>query len=478
MYRNVLLFIAGRWREGADGKSLPVLNPATVQPLGTVACASEADIDDALRAAEQGFRQWSAMTAGERAKVMRRAALLLRDRANDIAMLITLEQGKPLSEALAETFGSAELLEWFADESLRIYGRVVPSRTSLAQRQTVYKLPVGPAAAFTPWNFPLSQVVRKVGAALCAGCSMLVKAAEETPAAAAELVRAFDDAGAPSGTLGLIFGDPAQISARLIESPVIRKVSFTGSTSVGRQLAALAGEHMKPVTMELGGHAPVIVAATADISLAVSSMTKAKFRNAGQVCISPSRFLVQRRHYADFVDGMAEGARQLVVGAGTATETTMGPLSNARRKNAVMRLTSDAVAAGAKLVEGGGPGAGPGHFWNPTVLSGVPSSAAVFNEEPFGPIAAIQPFDDIEDAIREANRLSVGLASYAFAQDLKTTDLLERHIEAGMLWINSVATPSAEMPFGGVKESGHGSEGGPEAVEAYLVTRAVSVMNA
>jgi len=391
---------------------------------------------------------------------------------------MTLEQGKPLAEARAEVGAAADIIDWFADEGMRVYGRLVPSRHHLAIRQMVVKDPVGPVAAFTPWNFPINQVVRKVGAGLAAGCSMLVKGPEETPASPAALVRAFADAGLPPGVLGLVYGDPAEISSYLIAHPVIRKITFTGSTAVGKQLAALAGQHMKRTTMELGGHAPVIVCDDADLELAVKTSVASKFRNAGQVCISPTRFLVQHRLVEAFADEFARQTDALCVGDGLADGTQMGPLANARRVTAMDELTRDALARGARCLAGGERLGGAGNFWRPTVLTDVPLDARALNEEPFGPMALVRPFDTLEEAITEANRLPYGLAGYAFTRSLKNADLLTRHLEVGMLWVNMGALASAEMPFGGIKESGHGTEGGSEALDAYLNTRSVAIMNA
>jgi succinate-semialdehyde dehydrogenase/glutarate-semialdehyde dehydrogenase len=476
-YPNTQLFIAGQWLDAADGRTLAVHNPATGKEIGRVAHAGKADLDKALEAAQKGFETWRDMTAAERSKIMRKAAGLMRERAGAIGALLTQEQGKPAAEAKGEAMAAADIIEWFAEEGFRVYGRIVPSRGNLAVRQMVLKDPVGPVAAFTPWNFPINQVVRKVGAALAAGCSMLVKAAEETPAAPAELIRAFHDAGLPPGVLGLVYGDPAEISSYLIPHPIIRKITFTGSTPVGKQLAAMAGQHMKRVTMELGGHAPVIVAEDADIALAVKSAGAAKFRNAGQVCISPTRFLVQESIKNEFAKAFTEYAKGLKVGDGGAEGTQMGPLANPRRLTAMTEFTQDAVKRGATVMSGGERIGSAGNFWQPTILADVPLDAKVFNDEPFGPMAAIRGFDKLEDAIAEANRLPYGLAGYAFTKSLKNADLLARRVEVGMLWINMPAMPSAEMPFGGVKDSGYGSEGGPEAIEAYLNVRAVSVMN-
>lgn len=476
-YPHTQLFINGQWQDAADGKSLAVFNPATGQEIGRVAHAGKADLDKALDAAQKGFETWRDMTPAERSRIMRRAAALMRERAAEIAPLLTQEQGKPLAEAKGEALAAADIIEWFAEEGFRIYGRIVPPRGNLAIRQMVLKDPVGPVAAFTPWNFPINQVVRKVSAALASGCSMLVKAPEETPAGPAALIRAFADAGIPPGVLGLVYGNPAEISGYLIPHPVIRKVTFTGSTPVGKQLAALAGQHMKRVTMELGGHAPVIVCEDADIALAVKSAGAAKFRNAGQVCISPTRFLVHQSVKDEFARQLAEYAKALKVGDGLADGTQMGPLANPRRLAAMAELHDDAVKAGAQVLAGGKRIGDAGNFWEPTVLADVPLQARVFNDEPFGPVAALRAFDRLEDAIAEANRLSFGLAGYAFTKSLRNADLLARRVEVGMLWVNMPAMPSAEMPFGGIKDSGYGSEGGPEALDAYLNTRAVTVMN-
>ena len=476
-YPDTRLFIAGEWRDAADGRTLAVQNPATGKEIGRVARASRPDLDAALAAAQTGFETWRDMTAAARSKIMRGAAGLMRERAGEIARVLTQEQGKPLVEAEGEAKAAADIIEWFAEEGFRVYGRIVPSRGSLALRQMVLKDPVGPVAAFTPWNFPINQVVRKVGAALAAGCSMLVKAPEETPGAPAALIRAFADAGLPPGVLGLVYGDPAEISSYLIPHPVIRKITFTGSTPVGKQLAAMAGQHMKRVTMELGGHAPVIVADDADVALAVKTAGGAKFRNAGQVCISPTRFLVHKSIASEFSSAMAAQAQKLKVGDGLAEGTQMGPLANPRRLTAMSAFTRDALERGATMLAGGERIGDSGNFWMPTVLADVPREAKVFNDEPFGPIAAIRTFETMDEAIAEANRLPYGLAGYAFTRSLRNADLLSRRLEVGMLWINMPAMPTAELPFGGVKDSGYGSEGGPEAVEAYLNVRAVAVMN-
>ena len=475
-YPNTQLLIDGQWQDAADGRTLPVFNPATGAEIGRVAHAGIADLDRALAAAQKGFEAWRDVPAIERGRIMRRAAGLMRERADGIAAALTQENGKPLAEAKIETMAAADIIEWFADEGMRVYGRIVPTRNP-AVRQLVVKDPVGPVAAFTPWNFPINQAVRKVSAALTTGCSIIVKAAEETPAAPAALLRAFADAGVPAGVIGLVYGNPAEISGHLIPHPVIRKISFTGSTVVGKQLAALAGQHMKRVTMERGGHAPVIVAEDADLELAVKSSGAAKFRNAGQVCISPTRFLVHESIRNDFAAALARHAQSLKVGDGLAEGTQMGPLANPRRIVAMAGMLEDAVQRGATVATGGARIGEAGNFFAPTVLTDVPLDARVFNDEPFGPVAAIRAFNTLEEAIAEANRLPYGLAAYAYTGSLKNAHLLSQRVEVGMLWINQPATPSAELPFGGIKDSGYGSEGGPEALEACLNTRAISITN-
>jgi len=477
-YPNTSLFIDNSWVDAADQRTIPVHNPATGQVIGSVAHAAIEDLDRALESVQRGFEVWRDHTPAQRSVIMRRAADLVRERVDEIAPLMTLEQGKPLAEARGETMAAADMIDWFAEEGFRVYGRLVPHRSNPAIRQMVVKDPVGPVAAFAPWNFPINQVARKVTAGLAAGCSMLVKAPEETPASPAEFIRAFQDAGLPAGVLALVYGDPAQISNHVIPHPVIRKITFTGSTQVGKQLAALAGQHMKRVSMELGGHAPVIVCEDADVELAVKTLGAAKFRNAGQVCISPTRFLVHRSVAKDFAAALAKVADGLAVGDGLAAGTQMGPLANPRRLDAMVSLGEDAVRRGATVLAGGRRLGDTGNFWAPTVYEDVSADARLFNEEPFGPVAAIREFDKLDDAIAEANRLPYGLAGYAFTRSLATADQLTRRLEVGMLWVNMPAMPSAELPFGGVKDSGYGTEGGPEAWECYLNTRAVSILQA
>ncbi|MGH7004601.1 MAG: NAD-dependent succinate-semialdehyde dehydrogenase, partial [Alphaproteobacteria bacterium] len=383
------------------------------------------------------------------------------------------EQGKPLAEAKGELGNSVNLIEFFAEEARRIYGRDIPGRTPSVV-QTVRKEPVGPVAAFTPWNFPVAQSSRKIAAGLAAGCTLVLKGAEETPHSVAALVACFVDAGLPAGALNLLYGDPGAISAQLIANRRIRKVSFTGSTPVGKKLAALAGAHMKRTTFELGGHAPVLVFRDADIDQAATRLVGAKYRNAGQVCISPTRFLVEEDVLEEFTDKFVAHAKAVKVGNGLDPQSSMGPLANPRRIDAMERLVADAVAGGARLATGGSRIGNAGNFFEPTVLTDVPTTIAAMNEEPFGPIALIRPFRGIEEALFEANRLDYGLAAYGYTRSSETAQRMANGIETGMLSINHHGLALPETPFGGVKDSGYGSEGGIEAVEAYLTGKFVS----
>jgi succinate-semialdehyde dehydrogenase/glutarate-semialdehyde dehydrogenase len=473
-YPNVHLFIDGQWRPARDGKTIPILDPATDEQIGTVAHASIVDLDEALAATERGFAVWKATSAFERSKLMRKAADLLRARVEPIAYMMTREQGKPLGQSRIEILGAADTIDWFAEEARRTYGQVIPPRAANV-RQVTIKEPVGPVAAFAPWNFPINQIVRKLSAALAAGCSFIVKAPEETPASPAELIRAFVDAGIPNGVIGLVYGVPAEISSYLIPHPAIRKISFTGSTPVGKHLAALAGQHMKRATMELGGHAPVIVCADADIELAASTMVVSKFRNAGQVCVSPTRFLVERPAFDEFVDRFTTGTKALKIGNGLEAGVDVGPLANERRVPMLEALVNDAVAHGATLKTGGSRIGNIGNFMEPTVLANVPLSARIMNDEPFGPVAIINAVDSLDEALAEANRLPFGLASYAFTRSAANVHQIETRIEAGMTSINHLGLALPEVPFGGMKDSGYGTEGGSEAIEAYLNTRYVTL---
>lgn len=476
MYPDTLLQIDGNWTRGASGVDQPVLNPANGEVIGKVAHATRSDLDRALEAADRGFRKWKRTSPMERSAALRKGADILRGRVDEIALMMTMEQGKPLAEANSETLHAAEIMEWFAEEARRTYGRIVPARAD-GVMQLVVKEPVGPVAAFTPWNFPLNQVVRKASAAIAAGCSIIVKGPEETPASCAGLIKAFIDGGVPADVLQLVYGVPAEISEYLIPHPVIRKVTFTGSTPVGKQLAALAGQYMKRITMELGGHAPAIVFPDADVDRAAKLLVGAKFRNAGQVCVSPTRFLVHNSVFDQFVDRFTEVAKGVKVGDGLDPTTVMGPLVSERRVQAMEMFVSDAVMKGAKVKAGGGRIGNKGNFFSPTVLVDVNLDMRIMHEEPFGPVAPIIPFDDFDSVVEEANRLPYGLAAYAYTNSAKIAAAIGSAFESGMVSINHHGLALPEVPFGGIKDSGFGSEGGSEAIEAYMNTKFITQLS-
>jgi len=468
-YTNLALFIDGKWL-GPEGRSTAeVINPATEKTLALLPLASRVDLDNALQAAQRGFAVWSATSAHERAVIIRKAAQLMRERVEHMAQLMTLEEGKTLGESRREILGSADILDWYAEEGRRIYGRSIPGRTR-GTRQLVVREPIGPVAAFTPWNFPVLTPVRKIGGALASGCSCILKAAEETPACALEIARCLADAGLPDGVLNLVFGVPSEISECLIQSPIIKKVSFTGSTQVGRLIGKLAAEGPKPTSMELGGHAPVIVFDDANVKEVIAASMR-KFGNAGQSCISPTRFYIHAALYDDFVDGMAKMVNGIKIGPGLDPESRMGPLANERRIAMMEELISDAKAKGARVAAGGKRGPSPGFYWEPTVLADVPLHARIMNEEPFGPVMVVNSFTTHDEVITEANRLPVGLAAYAFTANAATAIELGERLESGMVGINTYNISTEDTPFGGVKHSGWGSEGGSEALDSYLTTK-------
>ena len=472
-YPELSLLVAGQWRRQENRDVLPVIDPATKKVVGELPVATAADLDEAVDAAATAFRTWRETPAFDRYRILRRAGELLRERAAEIGRITTIEQGKPLAEATQEVYGAADILDWFAEEGRRVYGRIVPSRQA-GVRNLVLRQPVGPVAAFTPWNFPITIPVRKIGAALAAGCTMVIKPAEETPATALALARALVDAGLPAGVLNVVFGDPATVSAHLIRSPQIRKVTFTGSTAIGRRIAALAAEGVKRVTLELGGHAPVLVFDDADIHKAADLAVAAKFRNAGQVCIAPTRFFVQEGVFDEFTDRFAQAMGRLRPGHGLDPDTTLGPLAHERRPPAIAAMVEDAVDRGARVVTGGAPGDADGYFWEPTLLADVDPAARAMTEEPFGPLALAVPFRTLDEALQRANELPYGLASYAFTSSTSTALAVSESIEAGMLAVNHFTINAPETPFGGVKESGYGSEGGTEGIEDYLFSKLVS----
>ena len=466
MYTNLSLYIDGEWLSGQGRASEEVINPATEKPLATLPHANAADLDRALQAAARGFKQWRATSAYDRWRIMRKAVELVRERQDAIARILTLEQGKVLAEARVEVAVSADIIEWYAEEGKRSYGRIIPGRAG-GVRQMMVQEPVGPCAAFTQWNFPGVTPARKIGGALGAGCSLIIKASEETPGTCVELVRAFHDAGLPKGVLNLVFGVPATISEHLIASDIIRKVSFTGSVPVGKHLVKLAAEGMKRTTMELGGHSPVVVFADADPEKSAEIVVAGKYRNAGQVCISPTRFYVQESVHDRFVKRFVECANAIKLGDGLADGTTMGPLANPRRLDAMAGFVADARKRGAEVMTGGSRVGNQGFFFAPTVVTHIPDDSRLMTEEPFGPVAPITPFKSFDEVVERANALPFGLAAYTFTSSTRTANLISDALEAGMIGVNSLAISTPETPFGGVKESGHGHEGGIEGLEAY-----------
>jgi len=467
MYPDLNLFINGKWRKTSE--TLPVVNPATGEDIGRLPKASKADLDDALAAAVEGFRIWRNTAPRDRANMLRRAAALMRERQEEIAHDITLEHGKTLNEARLEVIRGAEFFEWDAGEAMRTYGRVIPSKPG--ETFTVHHQPIGVVAAFSPWNFPMSQPARKIAGALASGCSIILKAAEETPAGAIHIVKAFEDAGLPPGVLNLVFGDPAEISSYLIPQEPVRLVAFTGSTAVGRHLTTMASQHMTPVLMELGGHAPVIVCEDVDVQHAAITGATRKFRSAGQVCTSPTRFFVHESIYPEFRDTFAATAAKIVVGNGMDDGVQMGPTANDRRVAALTEMVEDARAKGADVLTGGERLGNTGYFFKPTVLANVPDDALVMQEEPFGPLAIVNPVASLDEAIQKANSVPYGLAGYAFTNRADYIARLTEEVEVGNLSVNTLEASMPETPFGGVKSSGYGREGGSEGLDNYMVVK-------
>jgi len=473
LYPELQLFIDGEWISKGDRETEPVINPATGEVLGVLPHATIADIDRALAATERGFKVWRSFLPEHRSEVLRKAAAILRADSERISVVASLESGKPLAQSRVELTMAVETLEWFAEEGRRAYGRVLTQRQS-GTRMLVVKEPIGPVAAFAPWNFPQGNPARKIGSALGAGCSCIIKPAEDTPASALLIVKALQKAGLPDGICNVVFGVPDEVCPYILRSKVIRKLSFTGSIPIGKQLTKLCADNMIRTTMELGGHAPVIVFDDANVDLVIEQTYNAKIRNGGQVCVSPTRYYVQASVYERFVEGFTARMVSTKVGNPLDESNQMGPMIHERRRSAIHALVEDAVACGAKLQCGGSPIEGPGFFYAPTVLSDVPETSRIMNEEPFGPVALINPFETLDEVVEKANHLPFGLAAFAFTESAKRTKLLGEQLEAGMIGLNTFAISVPESPFGGVKESGHGSEQAIEGLECYLVTKFIS----
>lgn len=469
---DLQLFINGAWRSGEGREERPVYNPATAGTIAELPVATIADLDEALAAADRGWPVWRAKSFDERAALMHKAAGIIRERVEHIATLLTLEQGKPIAEARGEVLSAAGLFDYFAEQGKRIEGRVL--QRPAGQRTMVLRQPVGPVAGFSPWNFPVNLMVKKIAPALAAGCVVIAKAPEETPGCTSAIMRCIADAGIPGDVVQLVYGDPDRISRHLLASPVIRKVSFTGSTAVGKHLMKLAADRVQRITMELGGHAPVLIFDDCDLEATLDKVVTQKFRNAGQVCISPTRFYVQQGIYDAFVKGFAARTAKVKIGSGFDADTQMGPLANARRAPALAALVADAKAKGARVIAGG-EATGEGYFFQPTAIADVPLDADAMNHEPFGPMALIRPFGGEDEALEQANRLPYGLAAFAFTENGRRINRIADGVESGMVGINSFVISTLDTPFGGIKESGFGSESGPEGLDGYLVTKAVHI---
>jgi len=476
MYEDLSLYIDGEFVKGGGRKEQDVYDPATGDVIGLLPHATKEDLDRALAAAERAFEKWRTSSPMERSKVLRRVGELTRERAKQIGHNITLDQGKPLAESVGEVARCADHCDWHAEECRRIYGRVIPPRQPNV-RQMVLREPVGVCAAFTPWNFPYNQAIRKIAAAVGAGCTIIIKGPEDTPSAVVAIARMFHEAGLPPGVLNVVWGVPAEVSNHLIRSPIVRKVSFTGSVPVGKQLAALAGQHMKRVTMELGGHSPAVVCEDADVERAADMLSGLKFANAGQVCVSPNRFYVHEKVYDRFVARFVDKTKKIKVGSGLLPETNMGPLAHERRLPAMAEFVEDARGRGAEIVLGGSRIGNRGYFFEPTVITGVPDDSKVMTLEPFGPIAPCVPYKDLGEAIKRANSLPYGLSSYAFTTSSKNALALQNGLQAGIVNINHFGQALPETPFGGIRDSGIGSEGGSETFDGYLTTKFVTQMD-
>ncbi len=476
MYHDLNLYIDGEWRAASDKGTRPVTDPATEDMLATIASATPGDIDDALAAASAGFQVWRKTGTWERAAKIRRAADIIRERTDDIAALMSLETGKPLAEARGETGAAADQFEWYSEETKRIYGQIIESRTA-DSRMAVVMQPVGVVAAFSAWNFPALLPARKIAAALAAGCSIIIKPAGETPASCAALVQACHDAGIPKGVVNYVTGNSGAIAEQLIGSPVVRKVTVTGSVPVGKQILALAAKGVKKVSMELGGHGPVVVFEDFDATKAAEVCAPTKFRNCGQVCISPTRFYVHENKYEEFAGRFAEIAKSLKIGRGMDEGVQVGPMANRRGLETIQEMTADAIARGAELLAGGKAPAGfnKGYYMEPTVLGRVPDDAMVMNHEPFGPIAPITTFTDYDEVMARANSLPFGLAGYIFSDNLSTATRAYEDLEVGMVGVNEMLLATAEAPFGGIKESGMGREGGSFGIQDYLNPKYVKI---
>lgn len=476
MYEDLALYIDGGFIHGDGRCEQPVYDPATGDVIANLPHATRADLDRALAAAQRAFESWKSVSPMEKSRILRKAGEMIRERAKAIGHNITRDQGKPLAESVGEVTRCADHCDWHAEECRRIYGRVIPPRLPNV-RQMVLREPVGVCVAFTPWNFPFNQAIRKIAAAIGAGCTIVLKGPEDTPSAVVAIARIFHEAGLPPGVLNVVWGVPSEVSQHLICSPIVRKVSFTGSVPVGKQLAALAGAHMKRITMELGGHSPAIVCDDADVERAADMLAAQKFVNAGQVCVSPNRFYVQRKAFDKFMARFLDCTKAIKVGSGLDADTKMGPLAHERRLPVMAEFVADAVGRGGRIELGGDRLGERGYFFAPTVITNPPDDSKVMTSEPFGPIAPCVPFTDLAEAIQRANSLPYGLSSYAFTTSSRNALAIQNGLVTGIVNINHFGQALPETPFGGVKDSGVGSEGGTETFDGYLTTKFITQMD-
>ncbi len=470
------LYIDGAWHPAMAGGHIDILDPATEEVVATAAQAERADVEAAIASAHQAFQTWRHVPAWERSKVLRRTAMLVEERADRIARLLTLECGKPLGQSKAEVLSAAELIDWYADEARRIFGQTLPGRNADNRFMTLFE-PVGVVGAFTAWNFPVVLQARKIAPALATGCTIVTRPAEEGTSSVAELVKCFIDAGAPKGTVNLVTGKPEVISEAIMDSDLVRKVTFTGSIPVGQHLMRRAADTVKRMSMELGGHAPVIIHEDVDPVKAALASAAGKSRNNGQVCVSPTRFYVHKKHERAFTDAFAGALSGMKIGHGLEAGTEIGPLVNRKRLAFIEEMVDQTRAEGARVVTGGQRPAdmNRGFFFEPTVFSDVRDDMRVMNDEPFGPIAPVTTFETFDEVIGRANSLSYGLAGYVFTGNQKLAQATAEALRTGIVGVNTFAAATAEMPFGGVNHSGFGRENGSQGLHDYLDAKFVNI---
>ncbi|MCE9560598.1 MAG: NAD-dependent succinate-semialdehyde dehydrogenase [Planctomycetes bacterium] len=475
--KNRQLYIDGVWCEAASGKKLAVINPATEETIAEVSFGGRAECAKAIAAAAEAMKSWMKLTAYDRAKVLKKTADLMRERVENLAKTMTMEQGKTIVESRAEVLHSADTFEWFAEEGKRAYGQVIP-QSNAAKRHMTIKHPVGVVGAIGPWNFPITLQVRKIAPALAAGCTIVCKPASQTPLCLIGVFECLIDAGLPKGVANLVIGSASEISDEFMSNPLVRKISFTGSTEVGKRLMKQAADQVKRLSLELGGHAPFIVFPDADPEVVAKAAVIGKFRNNGQVCISPSRFFVHKDVHKKFMEVAVAEAEKLKLGNGLDDGVAVGPMFEKKAMDSTIALINDATGKGAKCLTGGKRSAKfeKGYFFEPTILSGLSADANILTEEPFAPVMPVLDFSKIDDVIAAANNTKYGLAAYVFTNDISVGWRMAEGLEAGIIGLNDPVPATPQCPFGGMKESGLGRELAHEGLEAYLETKYVSIM--